>query len=259
MSLTPRGSLSWPWESLHFEALAWYDHWLKKRDTGIMEGPPIRYYLEGADEWRTADTWPLPETKFTEWCLRADGSLHDDPGPDGAREYLHLPKSFGMPRNANPPQLPGALSWDTSPFPQTTDLVGPLKLSLLAASTATDVDWILKVQLIDTDAKAKDLTQGWLRASRRALDPVRSKPYRPVHPHDHADPIVPGEPTWFDIAIVPTAQRFKPGQRLRLIITSADEDFAMQGISHVTCGLAAKNQIFSASRLTVPIIPSRAG
>jgi uncharacterized protein len=112
--------------------------------------------------------------------------------------------------------------------------------------------------LIDVDAKAKDLTQGWLRASRRALDPVRSKPYRPVHPHDHADPIVPSEPTWFDIAIVPTAQRFKPGQHLRLIITSADEDFAMQGISHVTCGLAAKNQIFSASRLMVPIIPSRA-
>jgi uncharacterized protein len=39
-----------------------------------------------------------------------------------------------------------ALSWDTAPFQQTTDLVGPLKLSLLAASTATDVDWIIKVR-----------------------------------------------------------------------------------------------------------------
>lgn len=34
--------LTWPWESLHVEALAWYDHWLKGRDTGILEGPRIR-------------------------------------------------------------------------------------------------------------------------------------------------------------------------------------------------------------------------
>ncbi len=30
--------LTWPWESLHVEALAWFDHWLKGRDTGILEG-----------------------------------------------------------------------------------------------------------------------------------------------------------------------------------------------------------------------------
>ncbi len=39
--------LTWPWESLHHEALAWYDHWLKGADTGIMDGPPIRYVLPG--------------------------------------------------------------------------------------------------------------------------------------------------------------------------------------------------------------------
>jgi uncharacterized protein len=27
-------------ESLHLEALAWYDHWLKGKETGILEGPP---------------------------------------------------------------------------------------------------------------------------------------------------------------------------------------------------------------------------
>ena len=254
MSITPRGSLSWPWESLHLEALAWYDHWLKKRDTGIMDGPPIRYYLEGADEWRTADTWPLPGTRFTEWNLHPDGALSDVGEAKGSRDYLHLPKSIGLPRNANPPQLPGALSWDTARFQQPMDLVGPIKLSLLAASTATDVDWIVKLQLVDTAGAARDLTQGWLRASRRALDPARSKPYRPYHSFDRSDPLVPGEPTWFDIKIVPTGQRFKPGERLRLILTSADEGFAMQGISHTTCGLQAKNRIFAESRLMVPIL-----
>jgi uncharacterized protein len=40
MGLLAPGGLTWPWESLHYEALAWYDHWLKGRDTGIMDGPP---------------------------------------------------------------------------------------------------------------------------------------------------------------------------------------------------------------------------
>ena len=165
-----------------------------------------------------------------------------------------MPKSLDLPKNANPPQLPAALQWDSAAFERATDLIGPFKLSLHAASSAPDVDWIVKLQLIDTDGTASDLTQGWLRASHRSLDPVRSRPYRPYHPHDRIEPLVPGEPTWFEIAIVPTAQRFRPGQRLRLIITSQDEGFAMQGLSHVTVGLQARNTIFGDSRLMISIV-----
>lgn len=50
--------LSWPWESLHVEALAWFDRWLKGKETGILDDPRIRYVVPGADGWRTADSWP---------------------------------------------------------------------------------------------------------------------------------------------------------------------------------------------------------
>ena len=73
-------AFSWPWESLHYEALAWYDHWLKGRETGIMEGPPIRYVLPGAPGWRTAETWPPPESRLMAFALRADGALAGDEG-----------------------------------------------------------------------------------------------------------------------------------------------------------------------------------
>ena len=49
MAMLPPGGFAWPWEALHVEVLAWYDHWLKGRDTGIMDGPPIRYQVPGAD------------------------------------------------------------------------------------------------------------------------------------------------------------------------------------------------------------------
>ena len=69
------GGFSWPWECLHYEVLAWYDHWLKGRDTGVMEGPPIRYQVPGVEGWRTTAEWPPPESRLTPFALCADGVL----------------------------------------------------------------------------------------------------------------------------------------------------------------------------------------
>jgi hypothetical protein len=87
------------------------------------------------------------------------------------------------------------------------------------------------------------------------VDEVRSKPYRPYHPHDRSDPLIPGQPTSFEIEILPTAQRPLPGHRLRLMLTSQDiGGFGMQGIAHYPLGLPARNTVFGTSRLTVPLV-----
>jgi hypothetical protein len=51
--------LAWPWESLHIEALAWFDQWLKGKDTGVLEGPSFRYVVREAEGWRSSDVWPI--------------------------------------------------------------------------------------------------------------------------------------------------------------------------------------------------------
>ena len=254
VAMAPRGTLQWPWESLHVEALAWFDHWLKGRDTGIMDGKPIRYFVEGADEWRETDEWPPPGTSFKALHLRADGRLAAEQGPADGRDYLYLPKALDRPRNSNPPPLPPLLTWDSAPLAQAVEVIGPLVLSLVAESSATDTDWIIKLQDVAADGSARNLTQGWLRASHRALDPARSTPSRPEHPHDRAEALVPGEKTTFEIAILPTAHRFRAGHRLRLALTSEDCDgFAMQGMTHTGLGMAARNRVFSDSRLLLPL------
>ncbi|HLI21863.1 MAG TPA: CocE/NonD family hydrolase [Stellaceae bacterium] len=256
VTMAPRGTLQWPWESLHIEALAWFDHWLKGNDTGIMEGQPIRYYVEGAEEWRDADTWPLPDTRYDALHLCADGSLSADERKVGSRDYLYLPKSLGRSRNANPAPLPSRLGWETAPFAEPVEIIGHSRLRLLAASSAIDTDWMAKLKDVAPDGSARDLTMGWLRASHRALDPARSKPYRPEHPHDRVEALVPHQETWFEIAILPTAHRFRTGHRLRLLLASADADgFAMQGMTHLELAMPARNRIFSASQLIVPIPP----
>ena len=44
-----------PFHRFHGEILRWYDHWLKGIDTGIIDEPPVRYWVMGANEWRTGD------------------------------------------------------------------------------------------------------------------------------------------------------------------------------------------------------------
>jgi putative CocE/NonD family hydrolase len=44
------------------EAHRWFDYWLKGIDNGIMDEPPIHYYLQGVDKsraWQGTDVWPL--------------------------------------------------------------------------------------------------------------------------------------------------------------------------------------------------------
>jgi predicted acyl esterase len=51
------------------EAHRWFDYWLKGIDYGIMNEPPIHYYLQGVDQtqaWRIAEVWPLRNQAVTE-------------------------------------------------------------------------------------------------------------------------------------------------------------------------------------------------
>ncbi len=50
----------WPWANYQDELLAWYDYHLKGIDSGIEEQPPVRYWLQGANLWRSASDWPIP-------------------------------------------------------------------------------------------------------------------------------------------------------------------------------------------------------
>ena len=90
VAMLDENGLAWPWESLHVEALAWFDHWLKQRDTGILDGPAIRYILPGSGAWHSAESWPIEGSVHRSLALRGDGGLAEDEGEPGARQSLAL-------------------------------------------------------------------------------------------------------------------------------------------------------------------------
>ncbi|CAN3128688.1 CocE/NonD family hydrolase [Mycobacterium sp. smrl_JER01] len=253
MAMLGQFGLTWPWESLHREALAWYDHWLKGADTGIMDGPAVRYILPGSDSWQTSPSWPPPATAL-QWALRADGTLGADEGEPAGREYLALGAGLNRAK-ASPIDPPAMLSWTSAPMEGDLDVVGDIELRLEASATAVDTAWIATLQDVGPDGQITDVTAGWLRASLRTVDEAASTLGAPVLACDTAVAVPVGEVVTYRIPLVPNARRFTRGHRLRLTLTSDDQDPASPAIMnfrHASVGTSSVNTIWSASRLILP-------
>jgi uncharacterized protein len=257
MAMLPEGGLNWPWESMHYEALAWYDHWFKGADTGIMDGPPIRYNLPGTDEWRTAATWPPEQSRLVEYALCADGTLSPNESAAGAREYLYLPESLEPPIHAGSSKLPGALTWDSDPLDDSVSVAGDLELVLDASITAFDTSWIALLYDVPPSGSPVPITGGWLRASLRTVDEEASRPGRPVVRCLRPKPVSGGETVRYRIPLVPNARHLPADHRLRLVLTSCDRREGgptILGFTHTEVGEASINTIRSSSRLLVPLV-----
>lgn len=251
--------LAWPWESLHVEALAWFDHWLKGHDTGILDGPRFRYVVPEAEGWRASDAWPLPEVRYDSFALRADAALATEEGQPGSRRYLNLGAGLFRTRasEADPPFL---LTWDTAPLTADYDIAGPVELQLDASSTAPDTAFIAVLQDVDASGKAVDVTAGYLRAGLRAVDEAASKSGAPCLPCNRFDAVPIGEIVSYRIPLVTNARRFKQGHKIRLVLTSDDQDQSKPApllFRHASIGTSSVNTILSSSQLLLPALAER--
>ncbi len=256
MGMLGKFGLTWPWESLHTEALAWFDHWIKDRDTGILDGPPIRYVLPGTDEWHAAESWPPGGSVHREFALRADGTLADDEGAPGRREFMVLGSGLNRAK-PSPIDPPSSLTWTSAPLDEALDVVGDIELRLVASATAIDTAWIATLEDVGPEGLSSAITAGWLRASLREVDELASRPGAPVLPCRSAHAVPIGEDVVYRIPLVPNARRFAAGQRIRLVLTSDDQERstpAIMNFRHASVGTSSLNSVLSSSRLLLPVL-----
>ena len=214
LTIGPPYYLDRPVYQYHYESLRWFDYWLKGITTGIMDEAPLQLFIQNTGEWREAYEWPLPETRWTEFYLHKDGLLS---------EHELWPDETGS-TFVESPEHHGELIFKTPPMVENTEVCGPLVLNLYASTTDTEVLWFVTLFHEDEAGKEKILTRGWLRGSQRRVDPEKSKPWQPYHPHDRREPLTPGKPYEFNIEIVPTGVLLKAGMRLGLRIKATDKD-----------------------------------
>jgi predicted acyl esterase len=248
--------LAWPWESLHIEAIAWFDQWLKGQNTGILDGPHFRYLLPEAEGWRTTDVWPIREVVYHAYALRADGGLSRDEGQVGSRTYMNLGGGLNRPR-ASETDPPPFLQWTAPPLPHDLDLIGPIELRLDATCTAPDTAFIAVLQDVDENGNTINVTAGYLRASVRDVDEAASKHGAPFLPCRIFEPVPIEEKVSYRIPIVPNARHFRTGHQLRLYLTTDDQNAdrpALLEFRHASVGTSSFNTIFSSSRLLLPVL-----
>jgi hypothetical protein len=207
-----------------------------------------------AAEWRSAKDWPVAGAAAVDLFL--------SPGPSGSiasvndgRLRTAAPKAgraddafaveytatsgtttrwdnavaggFGYPDMAAN-DLKG-LTYTTAPLIEDLQLTGTPVLRLWVASTAADADVFAYLEEVDPQGVSTYVTEGVLRASRRALGTAPYDnfgwPYHRGYPED-VQPLTPGQAVELVIEMQPTATVFDKGNRLRLSLAGADKDNA---------------------------------
>lgn len=176
--------------------LDWFEHWLEDEDNDVLEMPKLQYYLMGANEWRGAESWPVPGTAFTPLYLHSEGSANTRGGdgvlsfdaPDAAQpsdEFTYDPDD-PVPTVGGPICCTGTadapaggfdqsavedrddvLVYTTEALSEGVEVTGPIELVLYVSSSARDTDFVAKLVDVYPDGQAFNVQEGILRARYR--------------------------------------------------------------------------------------------
>jgi predicted acyl esterase len=223
-----------------------YDHYLKGLKTSYAAEPAVRYFVPGAETFRTADTWPPKDVCYKPFYLQSgrtgsvssinDGRLDAENPGEGATSYDYPNPKWragvvGFDRDGRPDPVGLVLTFTSEALEQDLEIAGPIQLDLYASSSNTDTDFIVKISEQyprepgsdpATQPRHRVVTKGWLRASHRAIDHDRSLPCAPWYSHLEPEPIEPQKVHCYNIALMPTAYRFKKDSRIRIEIANGD-------------------------------------
>jgi putative CocE/NonD family hydrolase len=214
----------------------WFDWQMKGEDNGFPdENPRVRYYLMGANEWRSAETWPPPSATNRTYHLDSDGranSLFGDgrlvtekPG-GGSDSFPYDPTTpvpslgggvcciGGAVEAGSYDQRPvearhDVLVYTSEPLEQGIEVSGWIETTLWVSSTARDTDFSVKLVDVLPDGTAYNLDDTIQRARyREGFD-------RSVLMHE-------GEIYELKLSPMATSNYFAAGHRIRVEISSSN-------------------------------------
>jgi putative CocE/NonD family hydrolase len=207
--------------------IRFYDRWLKGERNGIEQEAPVYVFVLGANEWWTSSDWPLPEAENVAFyfhsrgranSLKGDGGLSTEPpGDEPADAYAYDPADpNGMlwriedgPVDDRLPSIrDDMLCYTSDVLSEPLDVVGPVSVTLYAASSARDTDWHVRLCDVHPDGSARFLCHGMLRARFRES-------------FEQPKLMEPGEVYEFRFAADACGVRFLPGHRIRVEVTSS--------------------------------------
>jgi len=226
LTIGPGIYLDRPFYQYAYESLRWFDYWLKGIQTGIMDENPVQLFIQNTGQWKSAEKWPVPGTKWTPFYLHSGGLLS---------EHEFWPNE-GFSTYEDSLYRREGVEFKTPPMVESTEICGPIVLNLFGSTTDTEVFWFVSLWDLKPDGEEELLTRGWLRGSQRRLNPAAAKPWQPIHLHTEREPLMAKSIYEFNIEIRPYAILLPPGHRLKLKIKGADDETPKTFIDHLGQG-----------------------
>ncbi len=203
-----------------------FDFYLKDEKNGWDKEPKVwlnlRRPFSNEFKLRKENEWPLERTKWTK--------LFIDASQNGSLSWKKNPKSAEINFSSNS----RGISILSDPLKSETEITGPIVAKLFVSSSTEDCDIFITLQAFSETGKEvyfqgtvdprTPLAQGWLRASHRKLDKIKSLFWRPYHSHDEKQMLLPNEIYELDIEIWPQSIILPKGYQIGINISGQDFD-----------------------------------
>jgi predicted acyl esterase len=207
---------------------------------------PVRLFVMGSNKWIQADAWPPREVKPDTIALRRPGTsttLAFDPARPVINQHAPRPGAHDYRALATDPRV---AVFETASFERDLTVVGAMAAELSVSSTADDAQIWVKVFDVAPDGTAWNLMSSGLDVMRASYRNGNAK----------REPLVPGQIYQVRLGDLLTANTFKAGHKLRVVISTAFvPDFEpMTQPYKLTVHHSAQHP----SRLILPVFPSSA-
>jgi putative CocE/NonD family hydrolase len=245
------------------EALRWWDKWLKGIETGIMDEPQYRVWMEEPvpprpfydlrpGRWVAEPSWPSPNIEPQALALDAGGRLAEKPGAETA-VLSASPQSLGecagiWSGSGIDPDLPfdqrlddsRSLVFDGAPLPARLEILGAPKVTLELAVDRPSAFIAVRLNEVTPDGASTRITYGLLNLAHRKS-------------HEHPEALEPGRRYRVTVQLNDIAHAFAAGNRIRIAVSTAYWPIAWPSPEPV-----ALTVFTGASRLELPTRAPRA-
>ncbi|KAI1612031.1 Alpha/Beta hydrolase protein [Exophiala viscosa] len=213
------------------ESVRWWDKWLKGKETGIMDEPTLRCYMQDTappqthydfrpGHWVAESGWPSQGVASHGMGL-APGRLTNEVSTSSDHLAFCSPQTVGFASgrwcifglDADEPadqrqEVGGSLVFDSHTFADPMDLLGPVSLQLRVASDKPNAVLAAVLSEVLPDGSATRISWGLLNLTHR-------------NSHADLEPLEPGR--YYDVTVKlnDLGQRIGVGSRIRLALSTS--------------------------------------
>ena len=241
------------------QAVRWWDHWLKGKHTGIMDGgaldiymrswhPPDPHMKDVPGQWREEPSWP-PQNVADSTLYLFDAHVLSTEVAQPAEHQLRYVPSVGVEAGFwwgelltdQRPTDAFSLTYDSVPLKQDLTVLGRPHALLNVSSTAPLADWFARLSDVAPDGMVTLVTGAGISGAQResSTDPKAMEP---------------GKTYALDIEMHLTTWTFPAGHKIRLAVSNALWPMVWPTPYTMTTTLQLGG--LTGSRLVLPLVPA---